>query len=105
MRAVHLFAGGWMIMLHGAGSVGWDWQNGPRGGRDFLSTNWVMAMMAQHPLFDGDLTLRTMLSLEPATVPAAGYPQLLQTGEFYNGVHLARSPTPARSVHGSRGRL
>jgi len=76
-----------MLMFHGAGSFGFDWQNGPRGGRDWLSTNWAMAM-AQHEFLGGDFTMRTMFSLEPLTVPAAGYPQLLQTGEFYNGVHL-----------------
>lgn len=87
MRGVHLYKAGWMVMLHGAGSFGFDWQNGPRGGRAWLSTNWVMGM-AQHELWSGTFTLRGMFSLEPATVPAAGYPQLLQTGEFYNGVHL-----------------
>jgi hypothetical protein len=93
MRMTHLQFAGWTLMIHGAGSLGWDWQAGSRGGRQVLSTNWLMAM-AQHPLLDGDLTLRSMLSLEPATVPGGGFPQLLQTGEFYNGVHLHDSQHP-----------
>lgn len=87
MHGAHLMLGDFMLMIHGAATLGWDVQAGPRGGHDVISTNWVMAM-AQHPLWGGDLSLRTMLSLEPATVAGAGYAQLLQTGEFYNGVHL-----------------
>ena len=87
MHMEHFQIGGWLLMLHGAGSLGWDWQSGSRGDRRAVSTNWLMAM-GQHALLGGDLTLRTMLSLEPATIPGQGFPQLLQTGEFYNGVHL-----------------
>jgi hypothetical protein len=42
-------------------------------------------LMAQHAAGPGTLTLRTMLSLDPAMGPA-GYPLLLQTGETANGV-------------------
>jgi hypothetical protein len=87
LHMTHVQLGEWTLMLHGAGSLGWDWQAGSRGDRRFLSTNWLMAM-AQHPLLGGEVTLRSMISLEPATVPGPGYPELLQTGEFYNGVHL-----------------
>src|SRR5260370_40813647 len=44
--------------------------------------------MVAHPLWGGDLSLGTMLSLEPAAIPGPGVPQLGQTGEFYDGVHL-----------------
>jgi len=29
-----------------------------------------------------------MFSLEPLTIPGGGFPELLQTGEYYNGVHI-----------------
>jgi hypothetical protein len=87
MKMVHLKTGAWTLMLHGAASLGWDWQSGTRGGRRGVSTNWLMAM-GERPLLGGELTLRTMLSLEPATIPGPGFPELLQSGEFYDGVHL-----------------
>src|SRR5947208_11035255 len=87
MRGVHLSAGGWAFMIHGAASVGFDDQLGNRGGNLVLSTNWLMGM-AQHELWGGEAQLRGMISLEPLTVPADGFPQLLQTGETYHGVHL-----------------
>ncbi|HZX96070.1 MAG TPA: heavy metal-binding domain-containing protein [Myxococcales bacterium] len=93
MRMIHLQAGEWVWMFHGAATLGWDWQAGPRGGDHVISTNWVMAM-AQHPLFGGDLTLRSMFSGEAATIPGAGFPLLLQTGEYYNGTHLHDAQHP-----------
>ena len=87
MRGIHFGAGGWHFMVHGAASVGYDHQFGNRGGTQFMSTNWFMGM-AQHGLWGGEAQLRGMLSLEPLTVPAAGFPLLLQTGEYYNGVHV-----------------
>jgi heavy metal-binding protein len=93
MRMAHLRLGSWTLMVHGAASAGWDAQAGPRGGGRGVSTNWLMAM-GEHPLLGGDLTLRSMLSLEPATIPGAGFPELLQTGEFYNGVHLHDTQHP-----------
>ena len=87
MRGVHLTAGDWMFMLHGALSAGYDDQLGNRGGDLFLSTNWLMGM-ALHPLWGGQAQFRAMLSLEPLTIPGDGFPLLLQTGESYRGVHL-----------------
>jgi hypothetical protein len=87
MRGLHFSAAGWAFMVHGTLSAGFDDQLGSRGGQDVISTNWLMGM-ATHDLWGGQVQLRAMLSLEPLTVPAAGYPQLLQTGEFYRGVHL-----------------
>ena len=34
---------GWMVMLHGAATLGWDAQAGPRGGHEVLSTNYPLA--------------------------------------------------------------
>ncbi|MGH7024698.1 MAG: hypothetical protein ACREEB_14070, partial [Caulobacteraceae bacterium] len=59
-------------------------QGGPRGGTKTFSESMLM-VMAQHTLGPGSLTLRSMLSLEPA-MGADGYPLLLQTGETANGV-------------------
>jgi hypothetical protein len=87
MRGVHLSAGGWMVMLHGALSAGYDDQLGNRGGDLILSTNWFMGM-AQHPLWGGEVQLRGMISLEALTIPGDGFPLLLQSGESYHGVHL-----------------
>ena len=86
--AHHFMAGDWMLMLHYAAALGYDDQWSDRGSRRLTSTNWVMGM-ASHPLLGGDLTLRAMLSAEPAT--AGGelqLPLLLQSGETYNGVAL-----------------
>jgi hypothetical protein len=98
---------GWMLMLHGTASIS-DTQQHPtsdpvspspgtcaqfnisctnqvvRGGDKLFSTNWLMPM-AMRQLGDhgqyGQLTLRTMLSLEPATISDRQYPELFQQGE------------------------
>ncbi len=65
--AHHLMAGDWMLMLHYWATAGYDDQWSDRGSQRFLSTNWIMGM-ASHPLLGGQLTLRSMLSAEPATM-------------------------------------
>jgi hypothetical protein len=85
MHAHHLTVGDWVLMLHYQVFVDYDHQESARpidGFAQFNSINWFMGM-AQHPLGDGLLTLRAMLSAEPLTVGKAGYPELLQTGESY----------------------
>lgn len=71
---------GWMFMLHGEAFVNELQQSGPRGADKLFSTNWIMPM-AQRKLGLGTLTLRTMFSLEPATVSDRRYPELFQQGE------------------------
>lgn len=71
---------GWMLMLHGQASVVEQQQTGPRGHDKLFSTNWFMPM-AQREVGHGQLTLRTMLSLEPATISGRYYPELFQQGE------------------------
>jgi hypothetical protein len=93
MRALHGRAGGWDLMLHGNVFVGFDHQGSDAGSSRFISTNWVMGM-ARRPLAGGELTLRTMLSLEPLTVGGQGYPLLLQTGETYQGEPLVDRQHP-----------
>jgi len=72
----------WTLMLHASAFVSdiqQQAQSSPRGDKLF-STNWIMPM-AQRKLGSGELTLRTMLSLEPATITGRFYPELFQQGE------------------------
>jgi hypothetical protein len=72
--------GQWMFMFHGVAFLNALQQNGPRGYDKVFSTNWFMPM-AQRQIGRGELTFRTMLSLEPATVTQRFYPLLFQQGE------------------------
>lgn len=74
-------------MAHGTASLMVDAQGGPRGTSDVSLVNWGMASLA-HAALGGRLELRTMLSAEPATVGADGYPLLLQSGESNHGIAL-----------------
>ncbi len=74
------FRGKWMFMFHGEAFLSATQQTGPRGYDKVFSTNWFMPM-AQREIGRGRLTLRTMLSLEPATVTQRFYPLLFQQGE------------------------
>jgi hypothetical protein len=71
---------GWQFMFHGVAFANEIQQTGPRGGDKFFSTNWFMPM-AQRDVGPGKLTLRVMLSLEPATITDRRYPELFQIGE------------------------
>ena len=68
-------------------------QTGPLGADKFYSTNWGM-LGAMHRLGSGSVMLRTMLSLEPATITERRYPLLFQTGEtaFGNPITNAQHP-------------
>jgi hypothetical protein len=72
--------GEWTLMFHGATFLNSEQQSGPRGGDKVFSTNWFMPMAAR-PIGPGQLTLRAMLSLEPATITERRYPELFQQGE------------------------
>lgn len=76
--------GSWTLMFHGVAFLSDIQQTGPRGGDKLFSTNWVMPM-AQRKIGNGTLTLRTMLSFEPATVSQRRYPELFQQGETAYG--------------------
>ena len=77
---------GWMLMLHGNASISDIQQHADshRGADKLYSTNWIMPMAMRefgpNGRF-GQLTLRTMLSLEPATISGRQFPQLFQQGE------------------------
>lgn len=83
----HQMVGRWSVMLHGFVFGEYDHQSGPRGDNQWGVINWGM-LMASRPLGSGQLQLRTMLSLDPATVTSRGYPLLGQTGETYKGEPL-----------------
>lgn len=87
MHAHHMMAGSWELMLHGVAFGVYDKQNGPRGAEQFSSINWGM-LMATRSAGGGQLQLRGMMSVEPFTVGAQGYPLLVQTGETYRGQPL-----------------
>lgn len=76
--------GNWNFMFHGELFLNDIQQSGPRGDDKLFSTNWFMGM-AQHKIRRGTLTLRAMLSLEPATVTNRQYPELFQQGETAYG--------------------
>jgi len=87
--------GAWTVMLHGEAFLQYNAQGGDRGDRQFGSINWGMAMASRdfgavsaNGNATNRLTLRTMLSLDPATVTERGYPLLLQSGESYKGAPL-----------------
>jgi len=85
--------GGWMLMFHGEAFINELQQTGPRGGDKFFSTNWFMPM-AQRSIGHGVLTLRSMLSLEPATVSDRRYPELFQQGEAAYGKPIIDAQHP-----------
>jgi len=85
--------GNWMLMFHGNAFALDTQQSSPRGGDKFFSTNWLMPM-AQRSLGSGQLTIRVMFSLEPATVTGRRYPLLFQQGETDYGAPIADGQHP-----------
>jgi hypothetical protein len=86
MHMLMTHRGNWDLMLHGIGFVSDIQQhaNYPRGKDKLFSTNWIMPM-AMRKLGPGQITFRTMLSIEPATITHGFYPELTQQGETANG--------------------
>lgn len=92
--------GAWMWMLHGEAFVTELQQGaaaetpwGRRGGDKLFSTNWIMPM-AMRRVGPGQLTLRAMFSLEPATVTDRQYPLLFQQGETAFGAPIVDGQHP-----------
>ena len=83
MYALHSRAGSWELMFHGNAYLQFlhEAADQHRGSTQTGSINWVM-LMARRELGSARAGLRTMLSLEPATVGGCGYPDLLATGEL-----------------------
>jgi hypothetical protein len=86
-------AGDWHLMWMGQAFLVDTQQSGPRGGDKFYSSNWGM-LGAIHELAGGSIMLRSMLSLEPATITNRRYPLLFQTGETAYGTPLVDAQHP-----------
>lgn len=84
MPGIYQMPDDWLLMTHGYLMAIYDDQGGPRGGRKFFSENMFM-FTAQKDFGWNTFALRSMISLEPATIGCNGYPLLLQTGETCNG--------------------
>ncbi len=80
VRMLMTTKGKWRLMFHGEAYLNLLQQSGPRGADKVFSTNWFMPM-AQRDLGPGQLTVRTMLSVEPGTISGERYPELFQQGE------------------------
>ena len=82
----HVESASWTLMLHGNVFVQYlhEWAPIHRGSHQLGRINWFMAE-ARHPLAGGRAGIRTMLSLEPWTIPGCGYPDLLASGELCEG--------------------
>ncbi len=99
MYGVHRIWGGWDVMLHGNANAqflyepGYIHRTGGFSTGQFGSVNWGM-VMARRRLGAGRLGLRGMASVEPWTVSACGYLNLLATGEMCEGdtIHDRQHP-------------
>jgi len=85
--------GAWMLMFHANAFVVDVQQSSPRGQDKLFSTDWFMPM-AERGVGRGQLTLRAMFSLEPATVTSERYPLLFQQGETAYGIPIADGQHP-----------
>ncbi len=92
MSMFHL--GEWMAMIHGSVSLRFTRQGGLRGESAFSAPNWFMASVRKSTSEDGQLILRSMLSLDRLTEGGDGYPLLLQSGESWKGEHLVDRQHP-----------
>jgi hypothetical protein len=86
-------AGEWRLMWMAQAFVVDTQQTGPLGADKLYSTNWGM-LSAVHRFGGGDVMLRTMLSLEPATISEEYYPLLFQTGETAYGKPIVNGQHP-----------
>ncbi len=93
MDMLHRQAGAWSLMLSGEFFGVYTDQTGPRGRDKIFSTNWLMGS-AGRKLGPGTLTVRTMLSLEPATITGERYPLLFGAGETAHGIPIINGQHP-----------
>jgi len=75
--------GNWTLMAHGVLNLVYDHQSGPRGDDKAFASGMVMGM-ARHPLGNGTVQFKAMVSPDPLIGPR-GYPLLLASGETANG--------------------
>ena len=76
-------SGDWTLMAHGVLNLVYDHQSGPRGDDKAFASGMLMGM-AQHPLGNGTVQFKAMISPDPLMGPR-GYPLLLASGETANG--------------------
>src|SRR5439155_18285515 len=84
---VHKSLGNWALMLHANAFLVDTQQSGARGQDKLFSLNWIMSML-QRQSGRHTIMMRTMISLEPATVTKRRYPLLFQTGETAYGLPI-----------------
>jgi hypothetical protein len=92
MQGLHVMAGDWMVMVHGAVAANYTAVSGPRGDDKLYATSMLMASATRETSW-GKIAARTMLSLEPA-MRRDGYPNLFATGETAYGAALVDRQHP-----------
>jgi hypothetical protein len=85
--------GEWNLTWMGQAFLVGTQQIGPRGNDKIYSANWGM-LGAVRKIGQGSLMLRSMLSLDPATVTKRQYPLLFQTGESAYGTPIVDGQHP-----------
>ena len=80
-------SGGWHVMQDAVVYGLFNHQGGPRGGDELRVPNWWMGVFEQK-VKSSNLTINTMLSLDPLTVGKKGYRELFQVGEAFEGKPL-----------------
>jgi len=80
---LHVMSGNWELMAHGLLNLVADHQSGPRGDDKAFASGMLMGM-ARHPLGNGTVQFKAMVSPDPL-MGKSGYPLLLATGETANG--------------------
>ena len=80
---LHVMSGNWDLMAHGLLNLVADHQSGPRGDDKAFASGMLMGM-ARHPLGNGTVQFKAMVSPDPL-MGKSGYPLLLATGETANG--------------------
>ena len=90
---IHTSLGNWTLMFHANAFLVDTQQSGPRGSDKLFSINWLMPMLSRD-FGRQTVTLRTMLSLEPATVTKRRYPELFQSGETAYGLPVVDGQHP-----------
>jgi len=77
-------SGSWQLMAHGILNLVYDDQGGRRGDDKIFASGMLMGM-ARHPVGNGMLQFKAMVSPDPI-MGKSGYPLLLASGETANGV-------------------
>ncbi len=87
-------AGDWHLMWMAQAFIVDTQQSGPSGGDKLYSNNWGMLSAVHNLGSGGSVMLRSMVSLEPATITDRRYPLLFQTGESAFGKPLVDAQHP-----------